>query len=146
MKFLSEPNNLKLDRTDHVSKKTGQFDLLLTGRSEMCSAARPYRDRNPCPAPASAALVHHREAILTEVVYGLSSPRSPYRLSHEEIRDRLVPLLTLGGLKVPAKRFYLRPWISTPLPLFSTSRTLWLRACFSRVRTGLPRNADLLFQ
>lgn len=48
------------------------------------------------------------EAIVTEVVYVLSSPRSPYRLSHEEVRARLVPILTLRGLRLPQKRVYLR--------------------------------------
>ena len=47
------------------------------------------------------------EAIVTEVVYVLSSRRSPYRLSHQEIRDRLVPVLTLRGLRIPHKRVYL---------------------------------------
>ena len=36
----------------------------------------------------------------------LASPRLPYRLSHEEIRDRLLPILTLRGLKLPQKRVY----------------------------------------
>ncbi len=47
------------------------------------------------------------EAIVTEVVYVLSSPRAPYRLSHEEIRARLVPILTLRGLRLQQKRVYL---------------------------------------
>ena len=47
------------------------------------------------------------EAIITEIVYVLSSPRAPYRLSHEEIRSRLVPILTLRGLNLPQKRVYL---------------------------------------
>ena len=38
----------------------------------------------------------------------LSSRRAPYRLSHEEIRARLVPILTLRGLKLPHKRVYIR--------------------------------------
>ncbi|MBI2872659.1 MAG: type II toxin-antitoxin system VapC family toxin [Chloroflexi bacterium] len=48
------------------------------------------------------------EAIVTEVVYVLSSPRAPYRLSHEEVSARLLPILTLRGLKLPQKRVYLR--------------------------------------
>ena len=44
------------------------------------------------------------EAIVAEVTYVLSSPRLPYRLSHEQIRARLLPLLTLRGLKLPQKR------------------------------------------
>ncbi len=48
------------------------------------------------------------EAIVTEVVYVLSSHRAPYRLGHEEIRARLVPILTLRGLRLPQKRVYIR--------------------------------------
>ena len=48
------------------------------------------------------------EAIVSEVVYVLSSRRAPYKLSHEEIRSRLVPILTLRGLKLPQKRVYVR--------------------------------------
>ena len=48
------------------------------------------------------------EAIITEVVYVLSSPRAPYRLSRSEIRCRLFPLLTLQGLKIPQSDVYLR--------------------------------------
>ncbi len=44
------------------------------------------------------------EAIVAEVVYVLSSPRLPYRLSPEQIRVRLLPLLTLRGLRLPQKR------------------------------------------
>ena len=47
------------------------------------------------------------EAIVSEVVYVLSSTRAPYRLSHNEIRDRLVPILTLRGLRLSQKRVYL---------------------------------------
>ena len=47
------------------------------------------------------------EAIVAEVVYVLSSSRAPYQLSHEEIRARLVPILTLRGLRLPQKRVYL---------------------------------------
>ncbi len=48
------------------------------------------------------------EAIVCEVVYVLSSRRAPYRLSHEEIRSRLVPIVTLRGLRLPQKRVYVR--------------------------------------
>ena len=48
------------------------------------------------------------EAIITEVVYVLSSNRAPYRLSHDEIRSRLAPLLTLRGLSIPHKGVYIR--------------------------------------
>ena len=48
------------------------------------------------------------EAVVTEVAYVLSSSRAPYRLSHQEIRDRLLPILTLRSLRLPQKRVYLR--------------------------------------
>ena len=48
------------------------------------------------------------EAVVTEVAYVLSSTRAPYRLSHGEIRERLLPILTLRGLKLPQKRACLR--------------------------------------
>lgn len=48
------------------------------------------------------------EAIFTEVCYVLSSNRNPYRLTHDEIRARLVPLLSLRNLRLPGKRRYLR--------------------------------------
>lgn len=44
------------------------------------------------------------EAIVCEVAYVLSSPRAPYRLTHEEIRARLLPILTLRGLRFPQKQ------------------------------------------
>ena len=48
------------------------------------------------------------EAVVSEVVYVLASHRLPYRLGHEEIRRRLVPLLALRGLKLPQKSVYIR--------------------------------------
>ncbi len=48
------------------------------------------------------------EAVVSEVVYVLSSPQSSYRLTHEEIRDRLLPLLTLRGLRFPQKQVCIR--------------------------------------
>ncbi|MXY26235.1 MAG: type II toxin-antitoxin system VapC family toxin [Acidobacteria bacterium] len=48
------------------------------------------------------------EAIVAEVIYVLSSPRLTYRLSHEETRARLLPLLTLRGLRLPQKRVCLQ--------------------------------------
>lgn len=48
------------------------------------------------------------EAIIAEVVYVLSSSRAPYKLGHEEIRARLLPILSLRSLKFPQKRVYLR--------------------------------------
>lgn len=48
------------------------------------------------------------EAIVAEVVYVLSSPRLPYRLDHAQIRARLLPILTLRGVRLPHKRVCLR--------------------------------------
>ena len=56
------------------------------------------------------------EAVVAEVVHVLSSTRSPYRLSHAEVRDRLVPILSLRGLRISQKRLYLRA-----LDLFAAS-------------------------
>lgn len=47
------------------------------------------------------------ESIIAEVVYVLSSPRL-YGLSHDEIRARLLPLLTLAGLRFPDRTVCLR--------------------------------------
>lgn len=44
------------------------------------------------------------EAIIAEVTYVLSSRRAPYRLNHGEIRARLLPILTLRGLRMPHKQ------------------------------------------
>jgi predicted nucleic acid-binding protein len=58
------------------------------------------------------------EAILTEVVYVLSS-RATYGLSHEEIRARLAPLIRMRGLRLSRKHLYLQA-----LDLFATHATL----------------------
>lgn len=44
------------------------------------------------------------EAIIAEVTYVLSSNRAPYRLNHNEIRARLLPILMLRGLRMPQKQ------------------------------------------
>ena len=59
------------------------------------------------------------EAIVAEVVYVLSSPRLPYRLNHGEIRARLLPILTLRGLRLPQRRLCLRA-----LDVYATSPSL----------------------
>ncbi len=59
------------------------------------------------------------EAIVTEVVYVLSSARAGYQLGHEEIRARLLPILTLRGLRIPQKRIYIRA-----LDLYASSNFL----------------------
>jgi predicted nucleic acid-binding protein len=47
------------------------------------------------------------EAVIAEVVYVLSSPRL-YHLSRERIRDLLLPILNLRGLKLPSRQLYHR--------------------------------------
>jgi predicted nucleic acid-binding protein len=47
------------------------------------------------------------EAHLTEVAYVLSA-RAHYNLSHEEIRQRLIPIINLRGLRLPRKKLYRR--------------------------------------
>lgn len=48
------------------------------------------------------------EAILTEVCYVLVSKRNQYHLSHGDIRARLMPIISMSGLKIPNKKRYLR--------------------------------------
>ena len=48
------------------------------------------------------------EAVITEVVYVLSSPRLSYQLSRNDIRARLLPILSLQGLRIPNKPIYIR--------------------------------------
>ncbi len=45
---------------------------------------------------------------IAEVCFVLASKRSPYRLSHDDIRVRLLPILKLAGVKLPNKRLVLR--------------------------------------
>jgi uncharacterized protein len=47
------------------------------------------------------------ESVLAEVTFVLSSKKLAYQLTHEQIRQRLVPLLTLKGFKLPHKKIYL---------------------------------------
>lgn len=44
------------------------------------------------------------ETVVSETAYVLSSSRLPYRLTHEEIREHLLPLLALRGIRLPHKR------------------------------------------
>ena len=46
------------------------------------------------------------EAIIAEVVYVLRSWRAGYGLGREEIRARLIPILSLRGLRLPQKQLY----------------------------------------
>ena len=47
------------------------------------------------------------EAVIAEVVYVLSSPRL-YRLPRDQIRARLVPILSLKGFHLTNQRLYLK--------------------------------------
>lgn len=44
------------------------------------------------------------ETVVSETAYVLSSSRLPYQLTHEEIRERLLPILTLRGIRLPQKQ------------------------------------------
>ncbi len=46
------------------------------------------------------------EAIIAEVVYVLRSSRAGYGLNRDEIRARLIPILSLRGLRLPQKQLY----------------------------------------
>jgi predicted nucleic acid-binding protein len=48
------------------------------------------------------------QAIIAEMVYILSSSTEIYKLSQEEIRARLYPLLLMPGLKLTHRKTYLR--------------------------------------
>ena len=47
------------------------------------------------------------EAVIAEIVYVLSS-RNIYNMGRQDIQGRLLPILSLPGLKLPQKRTYLR--------------------------------------
>ncbi|MYB84164.1 MAG: type II toxin-antitoxin system VapC family toxin [Chloroflexi bacterium] len=44
------------------------------------------------------------ETVVSETAYVLSSSRLPYQLTHEEIRERFLPILTLRGIRLPQKQ------------------------------------------
>ncbi len=56
------------------------------------------------------------ESVVSEAAYVLSSSRLSYRLTHEEIRERLLPILTLRGVRLPQKRVCLQA-----LDIYATS-------------------------
>ena len=58
-------------------------------------------------AERNETLLFTSETVIAEIAYVLSSPRL-YGLTHAQIRERLVPLLTLSGLKMPDKTLCLR--------------------------------------
>ncbi len=43
------------------------------------------------------------ESVVAEIAFVLSSRRGAYQLDHEEIRSRLLPILSLRGLRLPQK-------------------------------------------
>lgn len=51
--------------------------------------------------------VETNEAVMAEVVYVLSS-KANYNLPNDEIRARLLPIISLKGLKLKNKKIYLR--------------------------------------
>ena len=59
------------------------------------------------------------EVTIAEVVYVLVSPRLEYRLNHNDIHARLLPLLTACGLRLSQKTVCLRA-----LEVFGLSRSL----------------------
>ncbi len=59
------------------------------------------------------------EAIVAEVVYVLRSPRVGYHLTPDEIRARLVPILSLRGIRLPQKHVYINA-----LNIFASAPTL----------------------
>ena len=59
------------------------------------------------------------ESVLAEVAFVLSSKKLAYQLTHEQIRQRLVALLTLRGFKLPHKKIYLEA-----LEIYAANRNL----------------------
>jgi uncharacterized protein len=58
-------------------------------------------------AKAGEVVLTTTEATLAEVVFVLAS-RNNYNMGRAEIRERLYPILTLRGFKLPNRRLYLR--------------------------------------
>lgn len=58
-------------------------------------------------AERNEVVLYTSETVVAEVAYVLSSARL-YGLTHSQIRERLVPLLTLAGLRMPDKTVCLR--------------------------------------
>jgi uncharacterized protein len=69
-------------------------------KAERCLALLQRAERNEVALTTS-------EAIIAEVVYVLSSPRL-YNLSPQRIRELLLPVLNLRGLKLPSRQLYNR--------------------------------------
>jgi predicted nucleic acid-binding protein len=78
-------------------------------KAERCLALFQRADQDQAELTTS-------EAVIAEVVYVLSSPRL-YHLSPERIRDVLLPILNLRGLKLPSRQLYRRA-----LDLYATYR------------------------
>ena len=58
-------------------------------------------------AQANQVALTTTEAVITEVVYVLSSKKT-YGLARADIRARLYPLLSVSGLRLPHRQTYLR--------------------------------------
>ncbi len=82
---------------------------------------------DPVKSPACLALIQQVEQgevsawtshlVIAEVVFVLSS-RKTYNLSREGIRDRVLPLINLPGLKIDKKRLFNRIFdLYTSLPI-----------------------------
>src|SRR2546429_9238637 len=54
------------------------------------------------------------ESVLAEVTFVLSSKKLAYQLTHDQIRQRLVPLLTLRGFKLAHKKIYFEALVIYP--------------------------------
>ena len=88
---------------------------------------RHLMNDDPVQSPASLALIEAIEQrrvtawtsdlVIAEVVFVLANKRT-YNLSREAIRDLLLPLINLAGLKLPRKRLYKRIFeLYTTLPI-----------------------------
>jgi len=88
---------------------------------------RHLANDDPQRSPACLALIHAIEEgrieawtsdmVIAEIVYVLSSKRT-YNLDRETIRDLILPIINLPGIKVPNKRLYLRVfelYVTTPV-------------------------------
>ena len=68
-------------------------------------------------AQANQVVLTTTEAVITELVYVLSSKKT-YGLARADIRARLYPLLSVPGLRLPHRQIYLRAldlYVSHPL-------------------------------
>jgi predicted nucleic acid-binding protein len=78
-------------------------------KAERCMALLERADRGEIILVTS-------EVMIAEVVYALSSPRI-YRLERDRIRDLLMPIVTLRGLRLPSRQV-----VIDALELYATQR------------------------